>query len=86
MLGESLIKGVRTQLSDSRKKISCSMLEQLIVVVVVVSLDLICLILASVHLIREQVFGVDALRTGLLTASHAIDPRNHVLISETSAM
>jgi len=84
MLGESLIKGIRTQLSDSRKKISCSMLDQPIVVVV--SLDLICLMLASVHFIEGGGFGVDALQTGLLSASHAIDSRNHVLISETSSM
>jgi hypothetical protein len=84
MLGKSLIKGSRTQLSDSRKKISRSMLVQPIVVVV--SLDLICLTLASLHFIEGACFGVDALRTGILTTSHAIDSRNHVLISEASSM
>jgi len=86
MLGESLIKGGRTQLFDSRKKISCSMLDQPIVVVVVVSLDLICLMLVSIHFIEGACLGVDALPTGILTASHAIDSRNQVLISETSSM
>ena len=60
--------------------------EPIVVVVVVVSLDLICLMLASVHFSEGAGFGVDALRTGLLTASHAIDSQNHVLISETSSL
>ena len=56
------------------------------IVVVVVSLDLICLMLASVPFIEGVHFGVDALRTGILTASHAINSQNHVLISEMSSM
>jgi hypothetical protein len=55
-------------------------------IVVVVSLDLICLMLASEHFIEGACFGVDALRTGILTASHAIVSRNHALISEKSSM
>lgn len=54
--------------------------------IVVVSLDLICLMLASVPFIEGAYFCVDALRTDILTTSHAINSRNHVLISEMSSM
>lgn len=59
------------------------MLDQLIVVV---SLDLMYLMLASVPFIEGAYFGVDVLGTDILTASHAINSRNHLLISEMSSM
>jgi len=48
------------------------MLDQPIVVVVVVSLDLICLMLASVHFIEGGGFGVAALRNVLQAVMQSI--------------